>query len=112
LPENGSVLQFLGEQKTPFTGQGIAFDPGTGGLVGIDRAKRQILLASPKPLRLRVLSYNIHHGEGIDGKLDLERIAKVILAVKPDLVAVQEVDQNTERADKIDQPAELARLTK
>ncbi|MCH2124243.1 MAG: endonuclease/exonuclease/phosphatase family protein [Pirellulaceae bacterium] len=65
-----------------------------------------------EPLRLRVLSYNIHHGAGVDGQLDLERIAKVILAVKPDLVALQEVDQKTSRSQKIDQPAELARLTK
>jgi endonuclease/exonuclease/phosphatase family metal-dependent hydrolase len=66
---------------------------------------------SPKPLRLRVLSYNIHHGEGIDGKLDLERIARVIKAVKPDLVALQEVDRKVQRTKNVDQPAELARLT-
>ena len=62
--------------------------------------------------RIRVLSYNIHHGEGIDRKLDLKRIARVILSVKPDLVALQEVDQNTDRTNKVDQPAELARMTK
>jgi endonuclease/exonuclease/phosphatase family metal-dependent hydrolase len=65
-----------------------------------------------EPIRLRVLSYNIHHGEGIDGKLDLERIAKVILSVKPDLVALQEVDQKAKRSGSVDQPTELARLTK
>jgi endonuclease/exonuclease/phosphatase family metal-dependent hydrolase len=65
---------------------------------------------SPKPLRLRVLSYNIHHGEGIDAKLDLERIARVIKAVKPDLVALQEVDRRVQRTKNVDQPAELARL--
>ena len=58
-------------------------------------------------LRLRVLSYNIHHGEGVDRKLDLPRIASVIKSVKPDLVALQEVDQGTERTNKIDQAAEL-----
>ncbi len=63
------------------------------------------------PVQLRVLSYNIHHCEGVDGKLDLERIAKVISAVKPDLVALQEVDQNAKRSKGVDQPAELARLT-
>jgi hypothetical protein len=41
--------------------------------------------------RLRVLSYNIHHGEGVDGKLDLARIAGAINSVKPDLVALQEL---------------------
>ncbi len=65
-----------------------------------------------EPIKLRVLSYNIHHGEGIDGTLDLQRIANVILSVKPDLVALQEVDQNVLRSDSVDQPSELARLTK
>jgi endonuclease/exonuclease/phosphatase family metal-dependent hydrolase len=59
-----------------------------------------------------VLSYNIHHGEGVDGKLDLERIARVIVESKADLVALQEVDQNVKRSGNVDQPAELARLTK
>lgn len=63
------------------------------------------------PLTLRILSYNIHHGEGVDGKLDLARIAAVIKAEKPDLVALQEVDQKTKRTKSVDQPAELARLT-
>jgi endonuclease/exonuclease/phosphatase family metal-dependent hydrolase len=60
---------------------------------------------------LRVLCWNIHHGEGLDGKLDLPRIAAVILAAKPDVVALQEVDQTTSRTGKVDQTAELARLT-
>ncbi|MCA9127909.1 MAG: endonuclease/exonuclease/phosphatase family protein, partial [Planctomycetales bacterium] len=64
-----------------------------------------------EPIRLRVLSYNIHHGEGVDRKLDLERIAKVILSVKPDVVALQEVDRNVKRSEGVDQPKELARLT-
>jgi len=68
--------------------------------------------AAANPPRLRVLSYNIHHGEGVDGKLDLERIAGVIRAVEPDVVALQEVDRKAERTKAVDQPAELARLTK
>jgi endonuclease/exonuclease/phosphatase family metal-dependent hydrolase len=60
---------------------------------------------------LRVLCYNIHHGEGTDGKVDLPRLARVIVAAKPDLVALQEVDDRTRRTGKIDQTAELARLT-
>ncbi|QDV12394.1 Endonuclease/Exonuclease/phosphatase family protein [Rosistilla oblonga] len=67
---------------------------------------------SSEPLRLRVLSYNIHHGAGVDSKLDLQRIADVILSVKPDVVALQEVDKNVKRSGDVDQPAELARLTK
>jgi endonuclease/exonuclease/phosphatase family metal-dependent hydrolase len=60
---------------------------------------------------VRVLSYNIHHGEGSDLKIDLERIAKVILSAGPDLVALQEVDVKTTRVGGADQALELARLT-
>ena len=95
-------------------GQGSTKDPVAGGLVGVGSAKGQIILEvnNKKPVRLRVLCYNIHHAEGVDGKLDLPRIARVILSVKPDLVALQEVDQNTKRTGKVDQVAELSRLTK
>jgi endonuclease/exonuclease/phosphatase family metal-dependent hydrolase len=64
-----------------------------------------------QPVRLRVLSYNIHHGEGIDGKLDLKRITQVIQSVAPDVVALQEVGRKTERTGRVDQPNELARLS-
>ena len=95
-------------------GQGFTNDPVTGGIVGISRSKCQVILAvtNDKPVRLRVLCYNIHHAEGVDGKLDLPRIARIILSVKPDLVALQEVDQNTKRTGQVDQAAELSRLTK
>jgi endonuclease/exonuclease/phosphatase family metal-dependent hydrolase len=65
----------------------------------------------PAPARLRVLSYNIHHGEGVDGKLDLERIAGIIRGAEADLVALQEVDRGTRRTGGVDQSAELAKLT-
>jgi endonuclease/exonuclease/phosphatase family metal-dependent hydrolase len=114
LPKEGSELEYLGQHAIPFTGQGLANDPVSGGLVGINRAKRQVIFAGTRgePVRLRVLCYNIHHAEGVDGKLDVPRIARVILSVKPDLVALQEMDQKTKRTRNVDQLAELARLTK
>ncbi len=45
VPRAGKVLEFVSQEKAPFTGQGIAFDPVTGGLVGIDRSKKEILFA-------------------------------------------------------------------
>ena len=45
LPKQGNVLKFVETQSVPFTGQGIAADPKTGGLVGINRAKKQIVFA-------------------------------------------------------------------
>ncbi|HEX4414762.1 MAG TPA: endonuclease/exonuclease/phosphatase family protein [Lacipirellulaceae bacterium] len=63
------------------------------------------------PTELRIVTYNIRHGEGMDHKIDLERIAKVLNDLKPDIVALEEVDQGTKRASGVDQPAELAKLT-
>ena len=63
------------------------------------------------PTTVRVLTYNIHHGEGRDGELDLPRLGRVITSVQPDLVALQEVDVGTSRVGGVDQLAELARLT-
>lgn len=60
---------------------------------------------------LRVLTYNIHHGEGMDGKVDIERIADIILDSKADIVALQEVDRGVERTKKIDIMIMLADLT-
>ncbi|MDR0338615.1 MAG: endonuclease/exonuclease/phosphatase family protein [Planctomycetaceae bacterium] len=60
---------------------------------------------------LRVLSYNIHIGIGMDEKLDLERTAKTILKQNPDIAALQEVDRMADRTQKIDQVKELAKLT-
>jgi endonuclease/exonuclease/phosphatase family metal-dependent hydrolase len=60
---------------------------------------------------LRVLTYNIHHGEGLDGQFDFVRLANIISGARPDLVALQEVDSRTERAGGVDELAELGRLT-
>lgn len=66
--------------------------------------------AEPAPV-LRVLTWNIHHGSGTDGKPSLAQIAETIRNHQPDIVLLQEVDQNCNRSGKTDQTAELARLT-
>ncbi len=63
------------------------------------------------PDTIRVLAYNIHHGEGMDDSLDLDRIAALIREVDPDLVALQEVDSAAGRTGRVDQATELGRLT-
>jgi endonuclease/exonuclease/phosphatase family metal-dependent hydrolase len=67
--------------------------------------------ADSAPPRLRILTYNIHHGEGTDGRFDLSRVAAIISAAQPDLVALQEVDRETTRAGGIDQLGQLEYLT-
>ncbi|MCC9607546.1 hypothetical protein LOC68_12200 [Blastopirellula sp. JC732] len=45
LPKEGQLLEHIETVATPFPGQGIAVDPVTGGLVGIDRARKEIVFA-------------------------------------------------------------------
>jgi endonuclease/exonuclease/phosphatase family metal-dependent hydrolase len=71
--------------------------------------------APPAPVHgaavtIRVLTYNIHHAEGRDGRIDLARIAAVVQSAGADLVALQEVDRGMARTGGVDQVAELARL--
>ena len=60
-------------------------------------------LKEPTPA-LKVMSYNIHYGVGMDEKRDLARIAAVIASQNPDIVGLQEIG-NKAMAD------ELSRLT-
>jgi len=59
----------------------------------------------------RVMTFNIHHGAGLDGKVDLPRIADLIKREQADIVALQEVDKGVKRTAQRDCPAELAALT-
>src|SRR6266850_8575695 len=61
---------------------------------------------------LRVMTYNIHVGIGMDKKTDLRRIAEVINHEHPDLVGLQEVDRGVERTQRVDEIAEIAKLTR
>jgi hypothetical protein len=45
LPKEGGVLEFIAKEPAPFTGQGFAFDAKTGGLIGINRSKREVIFA-------------------------------------------------------------------
>ncbi|MBT6146637.1 MAG: hypothetical protein HOH74_14460, partial [Gemmatimonadetes bacterium] len=61
--------------------------------------------------RLRVLTYNIHHGEGTDGEFDYMRLSKMINDLRPDVVALQEVDYEANRSHGVDQTQLLGQLT-
>ncbi len=59
----------------------------------------------------RLMSYNIHHGEGMDGKIDIERIGKLITGINPEVVGLQEVDSVVNRSGNIDILQLLAKQT-
>lgn len=46
---------------------------------------------------LKVMTYNVRHGRGLDNKIDYERVADAIRRAEVDVVAVQEVDSFTDR---------------
>jgi hypothetical protein len=50
IPADGKVVEWVSTHASPFPGQGIALDPVTGGLVGIDRRRKAVVFAeSEKP---------------------------------------------------------------
>ncbi len=57
---------------------------------------------------LRVMTYNIRHGLGGDGRIDLGRVSDVIASYGPDVVGIQEVDVGRRRSGLVDQADELA----
>lgn len=54
-------------------------------------------------MNLKIMSYNIRHGVGLDTVLDLSRSAKIIKSQNPDLCGLQEVDNFCMRSDSIGQ---------
>jgi endonuclease/exonuclease/phosphatase family metal-dependent hydrolase len=59
--------------------------------------------------QLRVATFNIHHGVGLDGVLDLARIAATVERTGAEVVGLQEVDRHwSERSNFVDQATWLA----
>ena len=48
---------------------------------------------------LRLMTYNLHGGRGLDGRRSFARQAAVIEDAKPDLVAVQEISERADASD-------------
>nr|WP_232628932.1 endonuclease/exonuclease/phosphatase family protein [Methylobacterium sp. Leaf118] len=59
---------------------------------------------------VRLLTYNVRHCRGTDGRVAPERVAAVIAATGADIVALQEVDVGRARTGGLDQADEIARL--
>src|SRR5262245_27589941 len=60
---------------------------------------------------MRVMTYNIRGGLGMDGQRSIERIAGVIGSADADLVAIQELHQRLPWSRFVNQPQRLARST-
>ena len=81
------------------------------GIVSIITTAVPRLQGAEKSNVLRVLCYNIHYGQGMDGEYNIKRLAEVIKKVKPDLVALQEVDVHVKRSGRVHQAQKLSELT-
>lgn len=46
---------------------------------------------------MNIVTFNIHHGRGMDGKLNLERVAQVLEDSQADVIALNEVDKHFSR---------------
>ncbi len=65
-----------------------------------------------RPARpLRIVSYNVRGGMGMDGTRDYERASAVIRAARPDICALQELDSMTRRNGDTDALREFAHRT-
>jgi endonuclease/exonuclease/phosphatase family metal-dependent hydrolase len=60
---------------------------------------------------LKIMSYNIRHGEGNDTVLNLTRSERIIKSQSPDLCGLQEVDNFCMRSDSVNQTNYLAQKT-
>jgi endonuclease/exonuclease/phosphatase family metal-dependent hydrolase len=62
------------------------------------------------PIPVRLVTFNIHHGVGDDGRHDLPRLAQVLAAADADVICLQEVDRHFgPRSEDVDQGLLLAR---
>jgi endonuclease/exonuclease/phosphatase family metal-dependent hydrolase len=56
---------------------------------------------------LRIVSYNIRHGRGMDDRVDLARTAEVLRRLDADLIGLQEVDMRVRRSGGVAQADSL-----
>src|SRR5262245_37754346 len=65
----------------------------------IEKAAAHSVRDVPLPIRVRVMTWNIHGGVGTDRCFDLDRICATIKHNAPDVAALQEVDSRRRVAD-------------
>jgi endonuclease/exonuclease/phosphatase family metal-dependent hydrolase len=62
------------------------------------------------PIPVRIVTFNIHHGVGADGRHDLPRLARLLASAEADVICLQEVDRHYgQRSEEVDQALLLSR---
>jgi endonuclease/exonuclease/phosphatase family metal-dependent hydrolase len=64
----------------------------------------------PDPYSIRLVTYNIRHGTGLDGQVDLRRVSSTLMAADADIIFLTEVDSRRRRSGFVDQPTELGMM--
>ena len=93
------------------SGEGPVRTPPRSALVVVLALLAALVLTPPAEAAapLRVLTLNMHHGEGPDGRVDLDRLAAELRSAGADVVGLQEVDRHFgPRSGSLDQAAELS----
>lgn len=67
--------------------------------------------AEHRPEKLRIMTYNVRGGMGMDDRRDYDRAAAVIRHHRPDICALQELDSVTGRSGRTDALQEFAKRT-
>ena len=62
-------------------------------------------------MEIRIISFNMRHGEIIDGVIDVERQAEIIKKYDPNIVCLQEVDLFTNRVNQMDELETFKKIT-
>ena len=60
---------------------------------------------------LKILTYNISHGLGLDKVIDVKRQAELIKSLTPDIACIQEIDVLSNRTLQIDEIAILSKYS-
>ncbi|TXK76042.1 endonuclease/exonuclease/phosphatase family protein [Paenibacillus sp. N3.4] len=81
---------------------------GTTSLTSSFEPQRSIPVFASAQAGFTIMTFNIHHGEGLDGKVNLEQISDLIRQQNADVIALQEVDRYRLRSGFVDQAKELA----
>ena len=58
---------------------------------------------------LKIITFNVAHGKGLDGIIDIERQAEFLKQYNPDIVFLQEIDMYTKRAGERNQIREFSK---
>lgn len=82
-----------------------------GALLTLSACSLMNQVMAPSPITsLRIATYNIRHGQGMDNAINLERTATVLRQHQPDIIGLQEVDDRVTRSGRVDQAEALGSL--